>query len=132
MSVFLCLFQGGLTLHYILNLLVLCAIWLMYNNLLHLPPFEGFYFLSIHRRLPIWLSITSMVIVSFCLCYLLTCFISKQTYPSLPDVTYLDYPCFLCAENGVIITNTIFKHKSAHITTWTAPFRKFMQNGTPR
>ncbi len=37
-----------------------------------------------------------------------------------------------CAENDLIITNTIFKHKAAHITTWTDPFRKFMQNGTRR
>ena len=37
-----------------------------------------------------------------------------------------------CAENDLVISNTLFKHKPAHITTWTAPFRNFEKNGTPR
>ena len=37
-----------------------------------------------------------------------------------------------CANNDMIITNTMFKHNAAHITTWTAPYRDFMQNGEPR
>lgn len=37
-----------------------------------------------------------------------------------------------CAENNLVITNTVFKHKTPHITTWTAPFRNFKQNGENR
>ena len=37
-----------------------------------------------------------------------------------------------CAEHDLIITNTLFKHKPTHITTWTAPYRKFEQNNEPR
>ena len=31
----------------------------------------------------------------------------------------------LCAQNELIITNTLFQHKLTHRTTWTAPMRKF-------
>ena len=31
----------------------------------------------------------------------------------------------LCKTNDLIITNTKFKHKKSHITTWIPPFRNF-------
>ena len=39
----------------------------------------------------------------------------------------------MCKKNNLFITNTTFKHKKTHITTWTAPYREFITyNGEDR
>ena len=39
----------------------------------------------------------------------------------------------LCIRNGLSITNTFFKHKMCHRTTWTVPMRNFItHDGTNR